>query len=76
MGDVPNTYRPGQLGVEPAHTADRIETNDIDRFHTELELKGYEYALPGIDKMPWGTRDMTVKDPVGNKLTFANAIST
>jgi hypothetical protein len=45
-------------------------------FHTGLPSKGYEYALPGIDKMPWGTRDMTVKDPFGNKLTLTNAIST
>jgi hypothetical protein len=28
----------------------RIETNDLDGFHTELAAKGYENALPGIDK--------------------------
>ena len=54
----------------------RVETNDIDGFHAELASKGYKYALPGIDKKPWGTREMTMEDPFGNKLTFTNAIST
>jgi uncharacterized glyoxalase superfamily protein PhnB len=26
--------------------------------------------------MPWGTRDFTVTDPFGNRLTFTSAIST
>jgi len=25
--------------------------------------------------MPWGTRDFTVTDPFGNRLTFTSAIS-
>jgi hypothetical protein len=25
--------------------------------------------------MPWGTRDMTIADPFGNRLTFTSAIS-
>jgi uncharacterized glyoxalase superfamily protein PhnB len=54
----------------------RIETNDIDGLRAELTSKGCKYVLPRIDKTPWGTRDMTVKDPFGNKLTFTNPIST
>jgi uncharacterized glyoxalase superfamily protein PhnB len=54
----------------------RIETNDLDGLRAELAATGYDYALPGVEKMPWGTRDMTVKDPFGNKLTFTDAIST
>lgn len=54
----------------------RIETSDLDAFHFELAAKHYKYARPGIEKMPWGTRDMSVKDPFGNSLTFTNSIST
>ncbi len=54
----------------------RIEVDDIDALHAELANKDYAYARPGIDAMPWGTRDMSVKDPFGNRLTFTTAIST
>jgi len=54
----------------------RIEVDDIDALHAELANKNYAYARPGIDAMPWGTRDMSVKDPFGNRLTFTTAIST
>ena len=53
----------------------RIQTTTLDAFHAELVAKGYEYWRPGIEKMPWGTRDMSVKDPFGNRLTFTDAIS-
>ena len=48
----------------------RIETNDVDAFQAELMAKRYKYARPGVDDMPWGTRDMSIKDPFGNRLTF------
>jgi uncharacterized glyoxalase superfamily protein PhnB len=54
----------------------RIEVDDIDAYHAELRAKAYGYARPGIDDTPWGSRDMSVKDPFGNRLTFTNAIST
>lgn len=54
----------------------RIEVDDIDALHTELSAKLYGYARPDIDDTPWGSRDMSVKDPFGNRLTFTNAIST
>jgi uncharacterized glyoxalase superfamily protein PhnB len=53
----------------------RIETEDLDAFHAELASKKYRYARPGIQKMPWGTRDMSVQDPFGNRLTFTTATS-
>ena len=53
----------------------RIETIDLDGFHSELVSKHYKYARPGIDETPWGTRDMSVKDPFGNRLTFTTALS-
>jgi catechol 2,3-dioxygenase-like lactoylglutathione lyase family enzyme len=57
-------------------SAMRIETSDVDAFHAELTAKQYKHARPGIETMPWGTRDMSVKDPFGNRLTFTTAIST
>jgi uncharacterized glyoxalase superfamily protein PhnB len=53
----------------------RIETNELEAFHKELLAKGYKYAQPGIEAMPWGSRDMSVTDPFGNRLTFTSAIS-
>jgi uncharacterized glyoxalase superfamily protein PhnB len=54
----------------------RIETADLDALHAELASKRYKYARPGIETMPWGTRDMSVNDPFGNRLTFTTAISS
>lgn len=52
----------------------RIETDDVDAFQEELMSKRYKYARPGAEDMPWGTRDMSIKDPFGNRLTFTSAI--
>lgn len=54
----------------------RIETTDLDALHVELASKRYRYVQPGIETTPWGTRDMSVKDPFGNRLTFTTTIST
>ena len=54
----------------------RIETGNIDAYQRELIAKQYGYARPGIDDTPWGSREMSVKDPFGNRLTFTSAIST
>ncbi len=54
----------------------RIETNELELFQKELLAKGYKYTRPGIEEMPWGSRDMSVHDPFGNRLTFTSAIST
>ena len=51
-------------------SAVRIETADIDAFHARLP-KDYKYARPGINEPPWGTREVSVKDPFGNRLTFS-----
>jgi uncharacterized glyoxalase superfamily protein PhnB len=48
----------------------RILVGDLEEYHRELMAKQYKYYRPGIQEMPWGTWDMTVGDPFGNKLTF------
>jgi uncharacterized glyoxalase superfamily protein PhnB len=54
----------------------RIVTEELEAFQKELIAKDYKYARPGIEVMPWGSRDMSVTDPFGNRLTFTNAVST
>ena len=57
-------------------SAMRIAVDAIDELHAELTAKQFKYARPGLDDTPWGTRDLSVKDPFGNRLTFTTAIST
>jgi hypothetical protein len=40
-----------------------------------LLAKQYRYAHPQIQAMPWGSQDMAISDPFGNRLVFTNAIS-
>jgi len=54
-------------------SAIRIATTDLDAFHAELNAKKYKHARPGIESQPWG-RDMSVKDPFGNRLIFAEGV--
>lgn len=54
----------------------RIETDELEAFQQQLLAKNYKYARPGIEDTPWGSRDMSISDPFGNRLTFTNAIST
>src|ERR1043166_9319969 len=50
----------------------RIDTQDLDAFHAELTAKQYKYARLGINEQPWG-REVSVKDPFGNRLIFAES---
>lgn len=54
----------------------RIETDELDAYHQQLLAKNYKHARPGIEDTAWESRDMSVRDPFGNRLTFTNAIST
>ncbi len=48
----------------------RIETAELEAFAAQLLAKQYGNARPSIQCMPWGTRDMAIADPFGNRLTF------
>lgn len=50
----------------------RISTRNLDAYQKELLGKRYKNARPGIQSMPWGTRDMAISDPFGNKLIFCD----
>lgn len=44
---------------------------DIDAFYSSIRGRGVPVAEPPEDA-PWGTREMLVVDPDGNRLRFAN----
>ena len=51
----------------------RITCDDIDGFAADLKAKSYRYAKPGDPEvMPWGTREIALTDPFGNRLTFSS----
>jgi catechol 2,3-dioxygenase-like lactoylglutathione lyase family enzyme len=54
----------------------RIRVSDIDALHAELSARPYAHARPSVQLMPWGSRDLAVTDPFGNRLTFTDAVST
>lgn len=51
----------------------RIETSGLDAYQQLLLAKQYGNARPGIETTPWGSRDMTVHDPFGNRLVFTES---
>lgn len=53
----------------------RIETNQLENYQQELLAKNYKNSRPGIQDTPWGSRDMSISDPFGNRLVFTDAIS-
>ena len=53
----------------------RIETTDIAGLHHELTARKYRFARPGLEETPWKTKEVTVDDPFGNRLTFYEDVS-
>lgn len=54
----------------------RIAVDDLDEFHAELTAKDYGFARPGIESTPWGTREIRLTDPFGNRIAFTEALAT
>lgn len=50
----------------------RIAAGDLTALHEELSKTAYKFARPQIEDTPWGTRELSVKDPFGNRLTFVD----
>ena len=49
----------------------RVAVDDIDTFQQRLLAKQYKHSRPGPAHLqPWGTRDLTISDPFGNRITF------
>ncbi|WPN97436.1 glyoxalase superfamily protein [Pseudomonas sp. MUP55] len=48
----------------------RIQAQGVDAYQQQLQAKDYRYAKPGVEETPWGSREMSIKDPFGNRLVF------
>jgi uncharacterized glyoxalase superfamily protein PhnB len=49
----------------------RIQTEDLDSYQQALLAQEYGYARPGPpQEQSWGTRELTVADPFGNRVIF------
>jgi catechol 2,3-dioxygenase-like lactoylglutathione lyase family enzyme len=49
----------------------RVRVDDIDGYQQALLAKRYRHSRPGCaERMPWGTRELTIADPFGNRITF------
>ena len=64
-----------------AHTGDcqpgaamRIEADNLEALQQQLIATGAPHTPPVIEEMPWGSRDMSVIDPFGNRLTFTSSV--
>ena len=47
-----------------------VEVTGIEALHAELQAKRYKYMNPGLNATEWGTREVVVYDPFGNRLIF------
>jgi len=48
----------------------RVEIKGLRDFHAELIAKRDKNNRPGLEQPPWGGLEMTVIDPVDNRITF------
>ena len=49
----------------------RIAIDDAAALARDLAAKNYRYAKPGApEQTPWGTLELSVTDPFGNRLVF------
>ncbi|BCU77257.1 glyoxalase superfamily protein [Luteolibacter sp. LG18] len=60
----------GHFGDACPGSAVRIETAGVTDFQTALLAKCYKHARPGLEKTDWGTLEVRLTDPFGNRLTF------
>jgi uncharacterized glyoxalase superfamily protein PhnB len=56
--------------------AQRLQIDDVDAYCSELLVKNHINSKPVVENMPWGTRDMQIIDPFGNRLVFTSQVST
>ena len=51
-----------------------VVNEGLTEFAQELSAKNHKHCRPGCpDTTPWGTKELTITDPFGNRLTFAEA---
>ncbi|TYP79444.1 putative glyoxalase superfamily protein PhnB [Paenibacillus methanolicus] len=53
-----------------------VHVNGIRAFHGQLHASNYRFAKPGLEETPWGSLDVTVTDPFGNRIVFSQPAAT
>jgi ribosomal-protein-alanine N-acetyltransferase len=48
-----------------------VQMHGVADLHGELAARDYPYARPRLEAQPWGLTELTVTDPFGNRLRFA-----
>ena len=48
----------------------RIAWPGVQAYQQGLLAKAYRNARPGLETTPWGTKELRLHDPVGNRLVF------
>jgi hypothetical protein len=48
----------------------RVEITGLRAFHAELAGRRYRHNRPGLEQPEWGGLEMTVIDPVNNRIVF------
>jgi uncharacterized glyoxalase superfamily protein PhnB len=67
----------GHFGDGCPGAAMRVPLDDIDAYQQGLLAKQYKHVRPGpAQLMPWGSRDLTITDPFGNRITFTQAATS
>jgi Glyoxalase superfamily protein len=46
----------------------------VEPYQRALMGKAYKYYRPGLRDTEWGTREMVVHDPFGNRLVFSQPL--
>ncbi len=65
----------GHFGDGCPGAAVSIAIDDIDVYQQGLLAKQYKHARPGAaELMPWGSRELTLTDPSGNRITLAQNV--
>ena len=55
-------------GCPGAHV--RIAWPGVQAYQQAVLAKAYRNARPGLETTPWGTQELRLHDPVGNRLVF------
>lgn len=53
-----------------------VEMSGVDALRAELIGRRYGYGRPSVETTPWGSRDLRVHDPFGNRITFSEVASS
>jgi len=57
-------------------SAIRIPVDDVTAYAAALRAKRFGNARPGKPtRAPWGTEEVTITDPAGNRLTFYSVVA-